>query len=145
MLQDSLAIGSTWTDGSDFYPGTMGCEATCEGNDIEEHTCAAIGSFCKWDDGNCWSAVGGNPCPMAEAEADTPEQMARMNLKNSLLKGESKSTWAPKSKPAMLGASENTWSPNMADNALTCDSAGNCMLKDQLSYASVVGNRFNKL
>lgn len=66
------------------------------------------------------------------AAVHTPEQMARMNLKDSLLKGESKSTWAPKSKPAMLGASKDTWSPNMADNALTCDSAGNCMLTDEL-------------
>ena len=56
-------------DGSDFYPGTAGCEATCEGNDIDEHACAAIGSFCEWGDGKCWSAVGPKPCPTAEAEA----------------------------------------------------------------------------
>jgi chromosome segregation ATPase len=65
-------------DGSDFYPGTAGCEATCEGNDIDEHACAAIGSFCEWGEGKCWSAVGPNPCPTVEvgpAKADTEAEV----------------------------------------------------------------------
>ena len=51
--------------GSDGYPGTTGCELTCEGNDIDEHACASIGLFCDWDDNKCWSAVGSTPCPTA--------------------------------------------------------------------------------
>lgn len=49
--------------GSDFYPGTAGCETVCEGNDIDESGCAAIGPFCEWGEGKCWSAVGPDPCP----------------------------------------------------------------------------------
>ena len=44
------------------YPGTTGCEATCESNDIDEATCS--GKFeCEWFEDKCWSRVGGEACP----------------------------------------------------------------------------------
>ena len=33
----------------------------------------------------------------------------------------------------LYGATSATWTPKMADNSLTCDSQGNCMLKDSLA------------
>jgi len=71
---------------SDLYPGTQGCEATCESDNIEnEQGCASIGPFCEWGEGKCWSAVGPDPCPtdwdgmapapapeMTDAEAPAP-------------------------------------------------------------------------
>ena len=50
----------------DFYPGTNGCEARCEGVDINEDMCRSM-PYCEWDDGLCWSAVGPNPCPDDDA------------------------------------------------------------------------------
>ena len=45
--------------GSDFYPGVAGCEATCESDDVAtQEDCDAIGPFCEWGEGKCWSAVG---------------------------------------------------------------------------------------
>ena len=68
--------------GSDFYPGTAGCESTCEGNEIDEHACAAIGPFCEWDENKCWSAVGPDPCPtdfgdVADAPDSGPDHMPK--------------------------------------------------------------------
>ena len=57
-----------WLDGfpasfdNYVYPGTIGCEATCEGINIDEATCGTM-FFCEWDEGKCWSAVGPNECP----------------------------------------------------------------------------------
>ena len=45
------------------YPGTEGCEATCEGHDVTEEVCTSL-FFCEWDQERCWSAVGPNPCPL---------------------------------------------------------------------------------
>ena len=65
---------------SDFgsgYPGTEGCEATCEGNHIVETQCKGMAS-CEWHEGKCWSAVGSNPCADAptasphDEESDAP-------------------------------------------------------------------------
>ena len=47
------------------YPGTIGCETTCEGVNIDERLCATM-FFCEWEDGRCWSAVGPNECPATE-------------------------------------------------------------------------------
>ena len=44
------------------YPGTIGCESTCEGINMDEKTCGSM-FFCEWDEGKCWSAVGPNECP----------------------------------------------------------------------------------
>ena len=49
------------------YPGTEGCEATCEGDDKTEESCTS-NFFCEWDGERCWSAVGPNPCPSDEKE-----------------------------------------------------------------------------
>ena len=57
-----------WLDGfpasfdNYVYPGTIGCEATCEGINIDEAMCGTM-FFCEWDEGKCWSAVGPNECP----------------------------------------------------------------------------------
>ena len=60
--------------GSDFYPGVTGCEATCESDDVTtEEDCAAIGPFCEWGEGKCWSAVGPDPCPTDWGEAEEAE------------------------------------------------------------------------
>ena len=58
----------------DFYPGTSGCEARCEGVDINEEMCNAM-PFCEWDTGLCWSGVGPAPCPdeVAFGPAMAPE------------------------------------------------------------------------
>ena len=45
------------------YPGTEGCEATCEGHDVTVEVCTSL-FFCEWDQERCWSAVGPNPCPL---------------------------------------------------------------------------------
>jgi hypothetical protein len=51
------------------YPGTTGCETTCESNNIDEATCS--GKFqCEWYDDKCWSRVGSNACP------ESPEALA---------------------------------------------------------------------
>ena len=47
------------------YPGTKGCEATCEGVDVDEQACASM-FYCVWDGGRCYSGVGPNPCPLTE-------------------------------------------------------------------------------
>ena len=44
------------------YPGTIGCESTCEGINMDEKTCGSM-FFCEWDEGKCWSAVGPSECP----------------------------------------------------------------------------------
>ena len=49
------------------YPGTKGCEATCEGVDVDEQACASM-FYCVWDGGRCYSGVGPNPCPLTEQE-----------------------------------------------------------------------------
>lgn len=50
------------------YPGTTGCEATCESDDTDEAACS--GKFeCEWYDEKCWSRVGRAPCP------ETPEAL----------------------------------------------------------------------
>ena len=50
------------------YPGTTGCEATCESNDIDEAACSSKFE-CEWFDEKCWSRVGREPCP------ETPEAL----------------------------------------------------------------------
>ena len=60
--------------GSDFYPGVAGCEATCESDDVAtQEDCDAIGPFCEWGEGKCWSAVGPDPCPTDWGEAEGAE------------------------------------------------------------------------
>ena len=51
------------------YPGTSGCEAACEGENVDEATCATR-FYCTWDaaDGRCWSAVGSEDCPTSEED-----------------------------------------------------------------------------
>lgn len=67
-----------WEDVGDWgegYPGTEGCEATCEGDAITREQCDAGGRFfCEWDDGKCWSAVGPEPCPSSEEEMERMER-----------------------------------------------------------------------
>jgi hypothetical protein len=51
------------------YPGTTGCEATCESDDIDEATCS--GKFeCEWYDEKCWSRVGREACPESPEALD---------------------------------------------------------------------------
>ena len=60
---------SEGSDGSGGYPGTRGCEKTCEGADVSESKCASM-FFCRFDekDRRCWSAVGAEPCPATREE-----------------------------------------------------------------------------
>jgi len=60
-------------EGSHSYPGTIGCESTCEKPGMTEAQCTAVPfSACEWDaqGGKCWSNVGGSPCPTTQREAD---------------------------------------------------------------------------
>ena len=60
-------------EGSHSYPGTNGCENTCEKPGMTEAQCTAVPfSACEWDaqDGRCWSNVGGSPCPTTQSEAN---------------------------------------------------------------------------
>ena len=60
--------------GSNAYPGVEGCEATCESDDVTtEEDCNAIGPFCEWGEGKCWSTVGPAPCPEDWGEAEEAE------------------------------------------------------------------------
>ena len=51
------------------YPGTDGCEATCEGDDKTEEFCTS-NFYYEWDGKRCWSAVGPKPCPSDEKGDD---------------------------------------------------------------------------
>merc|ERR1712216_390501 len=51
------------------YPGTSGCEATCEGDSVTSDQCASM-FYCEWYQDKCWSSVGSTPCPATEAELD---------------------------------------------------------------------------
>lgn len=61
---ESLAVAD-----SDGYPGTRGCEKTCEGADVSEEACQSM-FFCHFEkkDRRCWSAVGREPCPATREE-----------------------------------------------------------------------------
>ena len=48
------------------------CEDVCEGHDFNEAACVSK-QGCEWDDGQCWSAVGPNPCDFVEPEAHAHE------------------------------------------------------------------------
>lgn len=47
------------------YPGTYGCEATCEHVEMSQAQCASM-FYCEWDKDRCWSRVGPNECPATE-------------------------------------------------------------------------------
>ena len=47
-------------EGSFFYIIGNG-EEVCEGHGYTQITCESI-SCCQWDNGQCWSAVGQDPC-----------------------------------------------------------------------------------
>ena len=51
------------------YPGTSGCEATCEGDSVTSDQCASM-FYCEWYQDKCWSSVGSTPCPATEAQLD---------------------------------------------------------------------------
>jgi len=72
---ESLAVAD-----SDGYPGTRGCEKTCEGADVSEEACESM-FFCHFEkkDRRCWSAVGREPCPATREEmfALLDEQMKK--------------------------------------------------------------------
>ena len=77
---------------SDFYPGVEGCEATCESDDVtSEADCVAIGPFCEWGEGKCWSAVGPDPCPTDwgdDADAPAPSEPETKKKKKKKKKGD---------------------------------------------------------
>ena len=52
----------------DAYPGTTGCQTTCEGDDVDEDACGGKGLLCDWINGKCWSAVGSAECPADDLE-----------------------------------------------------------------------------
>jgi len=56
------------------YPGTQGCEVTCEGHDYDEDKCNSM-FYCEFDEGKCWSKVGPNPCPGTPGEMETELEM----------------------------------------------------------------------
>ena len=47
------------------YPGTYGCEATCEHVEMSQAQCDSM-FYCEWDKDRCWSRVGPNECPATE-------------------------------------------------------------------------------
>jgi hypothetical protein len=47
------------------YPGTYGCEATCEHVEMSQAQCDSM-FYCEWDKDRCWSRVGPNDCPATE-------------------------------------------------------------------------------
>lgn len=49
------------------YPGTSGCEATCEGDSVTASQCASM-FYCEWYQEKCWSKVGTAECPATEEE-----------------------------------------------------------------------------
>ena len=49
------------------YPGTTGCEAECEGNDVDEATCGSKFN-CEFYEGKCWSRVSTEACPATPAD-----------------------------------------------------------------------------
>ena len=49
------------------YPGTSGCEATCEGDNVTAAQCASM-FYCEWYQEKCWSRVGTAGCPATVAE-----------------------------------------------------------------------------
>ena len=49
------------------YPGTSGCEATCEGDNVTAAQCASM-FYCEWYQEKCWSRVGTAECPATVAE-----------------------------------------------------------------------------
>jgi hypothetical protein len=73
--QQFTEVGDGGVDGSDFhhmnvyhvYPGTEGCETTCEGESVTKEQCDSM-FFCEYDVGKCWSGVGRYPCPANEQE-----------------------------------------------------------------------------
>lgn len=84
---------------SDFYPGVEGCEATCESDDVtSESDCVAIGPFCEWGEGKCWSAVGPDPCPTDwgdDADAPAPSEPDTKKEKKKKKKGDEAPAPAP--------------------------------------------------
>ena len=71
-----LAVSSHMLDTHDNYPGTQGCEATCEGDQFKtEAACLAVPHHsCSWaaygdNEPKCWSNVRAFPCPKSEIEA----------------------------------------------------------------------------
>ena len=77
---------------SDGYPGTQGCEQTCEGLLVTQSDCESM-FYCHFDekDGKCWSAVGSEPCPLTEqdmfdlwdAQREIQEKHAEVSHKHS--------------------------------------------------------------
>ena len=57
--------------------GLRGCEVVCEGHGYNQTQCEAIvGCGFDYDDGECWSAVGPNPCdsdPYSEGPTPSPD------------------------------------------------------------------------
>lgn len=51
------------------YPGTSGCETTCEGDSVTASQCASM-FYCEWYQEKCWSKVGSADCPVTDAELD---------------------------------------------------------------------------
>ena len=66
-----VASAPSPSEGSGTYPGTSGCELVCEGDDVTQMDCDQL-SYCVWDSNLCWSSVGDQPCPCADA-SDCPE------------------------------------------------------------------------
>lgn len=44
------------------YPGTVGCETTCEHVETSKAQCDSM-FYCEWEEERCWSRVGPNECP----------------------------------------------------------------------------------
>ena len=47
------------------YPGTYGCEATCEHVEMSQAQCDSM-FYCECDKDRCWSRVGPNECPATD-------------------------------------------------------------------------------
>ena len=62
---NSTYTGGVWSDDEDSNDenstGLQGCEVVCEGHGYGQSQCEDIVG-CQYDDGECWSAVGANPC-----------------------------------------------------------------------------------
>ena len=73
MLPDDLEVGHD--NLPDGYPGTSGCELTCEGHGHDQAACDGL-TGCIYEDGLCWSAVGSEPCRSMQEVEDEAKEIA---------------------------------------------------------------------
>ena len=64
------------------YPGTQGCETTCEGHGFKAKECNEKPG-CHFEEGRCWSSVGEENCPTEETTNQTTEETTNQTTDES--------------------------------------------------------------